>query len=287
MRLIGLHLDHVPFDGLGPIVAAEAAIGAVDIVHWFQAWGGGHAPFHAHWLDTVAGGGRRGLITWEPWAPGGPAHQLRYGPQTIVDGVHDDYIRSWAEGLARRDDGPWYLRPMHEMNGTWYPWAAGVKGNDPALVRAAWRHLHHVFTDAGATGVAWVWSPLADDVAGPFENCYPGSDVVDVLALDGYNWGSGVPTYGGWRSPSELFGSALTRLCRLGPQPLWLAEVGSAPAGGDKAAWVDALLTVEGLPAEAGERLEAVVFFGLDKEQDWRVHTDPAVAAAVRRRGRR
>ena len=59
----------------------------------------------------------------------------------------------------------------------------------------------------------------------------PAREYVDVLSLDGYNWGSKHPEYGGWQSFEQIFGDAYKRLTKLGPQPIWIAEVGSAPAG--------------------------------------------------------
>ncbi|MGI9611298.1 MAG: glycoside hydrolase family 26 protein [Acidimicrobiales bacterium] len=273
----GLHLDDVPQRGLAALEAVEARVGAVQIVHWFQAWGGGYKSFRSAWFDRVTSSGRVGLISWEPWEPTGEVCQPAFAPATIVSGAHDAYIDSWADGFAARHDGPWYLRPMHEMNGDWYPWAGGVDGTTPELYREAWQHLHQRFAAAGATNVAWVWCPLADDVSGPFEEYYPGDAFVDILALDGYNWGAATPEFGGWRNPSQIFAEPYRRLTALGPQPIWFAEVGCAPDGGDKARWVEAVLDPSGL-----ERLAAVIFFGLNKERDWRIDADTNVAAAVR-----
>lgn len=293
---LGLHLESVPQEGLGPLAAAEAGLGPVAIVHWFQAWGGGHGPFRSDWLDAVAATGRTGLLTWEPWALTGEAAQPAFAPQAIAAGAHDDYLAAWAAGFAARSDGPWPIRLMHEANGSWYPWGGRQPGAGPDAYRAAWVHIHEVFRAAGASNVAWVWCPLADDVAGPFEAWYPGEAYVDVLALDAYNWGADMPHNGGWRAPGQLLDGAYDRLAALGPQPIWLAEVGcapeappalvGAPAGADtavdpKAAWLAEL--VSSAP-QRWPRLEAIVFFSLDKERDWRVHHDPAIAAAIRGR---
>lgn len=40
----------------------------------------------------------------------------------------------------------------------WYPWAANAKGNSPAQFKAAWRRVHDIFADEGATNVGWVFS---------------------------------------------------------------------------------------------------------------------------------
>ena len=278
---LGLHLDHVPQAGLDPLHRVESTAGPIEVVHWFQAWGSDHRRFRPGWLDAVAESGRSGLISWEPWALTGDRVQPAFDPVAIAAGHHDRYVDAWAAGFAARDDGPWYLRPMHEMNGTWYPWGQ-VPGVTPDDVVAAWIHLRRRFELAGAESVAWVWCPLVDDGTGPpFEVYHPGPEHVDVLALDGYNWGSTKPEWGGWRSPAELFGSGLARLAELGDQPRWLAEVGCAPEGGDKARWTADLLDLARTSSVA-----TVVFFGLDKERDWRIDADPRVAEVLRRRAR-
>jgi beta-mannanase len=175
---------------------------------------------------------------------------------------------------------------MHEMNGNWYPWGGSVNANSAAAYVRAWRRLHGIFRDVGARNVRWVWSPYAEDVPATadnvFERYYPGRAYVDVLALDGYNWGSVMPQHGGWRSFDEIFGRAYRRLARLGPQPIWIAETASAPEGGDKAGWIRKMFASQ----HRYPRLRAIVWFNVDKERDWRA-TSPASAAkafAVRSR---
>src|SRR5690349_24021953 len=41
-----------------------------------------------------------------------------------------------------------------QMNGDWqFPWSAQLNGNTPADYIAAWRHVHDLFAQAGATNV--------------------------------------------------------------------------------------------------------------------------------------
>ena len=111
-----------------------------------------------------------------------------------------------------------------------------------------------------------------------YEDLFPGYDQVDWLALDGDNGGSALP-WGGWRSPEALFGDDVQSLRELGDHPVVLTEVGSAEAGGDKAAWVRALF------AFARERrVSGLVWFDDRKEADWRVVSPPGTLAAFRSR---
>ena len=157
-----------------------------------------------------------------------------------------------------------------------------VNGNDPAQYVEAWRHMHGIFRKVGTPNVSWVWSPLVDDVPSDnrFEPYYPGNTFVDVLALDGYNWGTRESGYGDWRSFRQVFSNAYERIARLGRKPIWIAEVGSAVEGGDKAAWIDEMF--KELSEGFAPRITTIVWFHIDKERDWRMTSPEGVAAAFR-----
>lgn len=275
--LLGAHVPPSPYTGMAAFNNLERLTGRLDIVHVFQQWSGGTAAFHRSWLDSARSGGRTVLLTWEPWDPARGANQPNFRPARIAAGAFDSYIRSWAASL-KAFGSTVYLRPMHEMNGTWYPWGGTVMGNTPAQYIAAWRRMHTLFAQVGARNVKWVWSPTNEDVPATnrMESFYPGSAYVDVLAMDGYNWGSGYPAYGGWRTFDQVFATAYARISRLGPQPIWVAETASSPTGGNKADWVRQMLSSTGYP-----RLRAIVWFNVNKEQDWRLNSPTAAASLV------
>ena len=130
------------------------------------------------------------------------------------------------------------------------PWAIqdlsghALPGNGPSNFIAAWRHVHHVVAvELDAQGVSpsqvqWVLAPGAhnwpDQAGNQIADYYPGPSYVDVLGMDGYNWGGS-----GWRSFQQLFDSGYQALTALDPNlPLMLAEFASDPNGGDRAAWI-------------------------------------------------
>jgi hypothetical protein len=251
------------WQGMAPVRELEARLERrLDIVHWFMNWDHRWDP---ELLERAALRGRTPLISWQPHTQ--PVSR-------IAAGDYDAYIESWAEGV-RAFGRPVYLRPFPEMNGDWVGW-----NGDPEGLVAAWRRTAHLFELAGADNVRWVWSPNLTDSPRTAENrmeaYYPGSDVVDVLALDGYNWGT-TRDWSAWRSFEEIFTEPYRRVTALGPQPLWLAEIGSTDQGGDKAAWVRDMLA-----STAFSRLEAIVWFDHVGNNDWRIGHDPEVVAAFR-----
>ena len=91
-----------------------------------------------------------------------PAFQLT----DIIAGSYDNYIREFAEG-ARDWGHPFFLRFDWEMNGDWFPWAEDANGNQPSDYVAAWRHVHDIFTQVGATNATWVWCPYVNSKPRP------------------------------------------------------------------------------------------------------------------------
>ncbi|MDQ0868308.1 beta-mannanase [Arthrobacter sp. V1I9] len=221
-------------------------------------------------LNAVHARGATSLITWEPWLwSGNGANQPAYALDRITAGDFDPYIKQWGSALATWGK-PVMLRFAHEMNGNWYPWAEASNGNGAGDYAAAWRHVHDVVAATGATNVSWVWSPNVPYWGStPLTGLYPGAGYVDVVALDGYNWGTAV-SWSSWTSPSALFGEGLTALRSLAPgKPIIIAETASAEAGGSKANWNTALVSY----LAAQPDVTGFVWFHHNKEVDWRINS--------------
>ncbi len=251
------------WQGMEPVYDLEQSLGRrLDIVHWFMNW---DHTYDGRLVEEAATGGRIPLISWQP-------HRQTVGD--IAAGRYDDYIRSWAHGL-RSAHTTVYLRPFPEMNGDWVPW-----NGQPDLFRKAWIRTVDLFRSEGADNVRWVWSPnITDGPTTPenaMERYYPGDAYVDVLALDGYNWGT-VRDWSSWRSYEDIFAQPYERVAAIGPQPVWLAEFASTSEGGDKAEWIREMLASTAFP-----RITALVWFNENKEGDWRIDNVPATVQAAR-----
>lgn len=213
------------------------------IVNWFQQWLSGERRFRPDWARRVARAGAVPMITWEPWsAPEGERHQPvqpDISLARIAAGDHDEVIRAWARDVAAYR-GPVLIRPMHEMNGNWYPWAVTVNGNSPADYVAAWRHIHRVFDRAGADNVSWVWSinnlERFDGRSDEVERYYPGARWVDWVATSGFNWGTAY-SWSSWREADALYRDTYRALLRY-EKPIMISEIGTTASGGDPQRWI-------------------------------------------------
>ncbi|MBT2551556.1 beta-mannanase [Arthrobacter sp. ISL-5] len=229
-------------------------------------------------MNAVRARGAMPLVTWEPWAWGGGLDQPAYSLNRITAGDFDASITQWGQSLAAWGY-PVQLRFAHEMNGNWYPWAEGVNGNQAGDYVRAWRHVHDVVAATGASNVSWVWSPNvpyygSTDLA----RLFPGAGYVDIVALDGYNWGTSA-SWSGWISPQDLFAPGIAQLRTLAPgHPILIAETSSSEAGGSKAAWNTDLVSY----LAAQPDVTGFVWFHMQKEADWRINSSDASAAAFK-----
>ena len=228
-------------------------------------------------LDAVRARGAVPLLTWEPWAwGGGGMEQPAYSLDRITAGDFDARISEWGQALSAWGQ-PVMLRFAHEMNGNWYPWAEGVNGNQAGDYVQAWRHVHDVVAATGAGNVQWVWSPNvpywgSTDLAG----LYPGAGYVDIVALDGYNWGTSA-AWSSWIPPQDLFAPGIAQLRALAAgKPILIAETASSEAGGSKAAWNTDLVSY----LAAQPDVMGFVWFHFQKEADWRINSSASSAAA-------
>jgi hypothetical protein len=241
------------------------------IVMWFADWAH-NRHFNARQARAVAARGSVPEITWEPWDAFGEVEQPDFRLARIIAGDHDDYIRRWAREIADYGD-PVRIRFAQEMNGRWYPWCERANGNRRGEFVRAWRHVHAIFAAEGATNVVWVWAPVAGSVRA---GLFPGADQVDVVGVSGFNGGS-ILFRREWRSFARAFGPTLDFVHALDPAaPVELAEIASTEVGGSKAAWISGMFE----KIDRRPYIDAVVWFNLDKETDWRIESSASARRA-------
>lgn len=101
----------------------------------------------------------------------------------IAQGKHDDTLRAQAEGVASLKV-PTFVTFEQEAN---QKDKVGQRGSDEEFI-AAWRHLHDLYAEAGATNAVWVWVMTGNKQNLPRTAAlWPGNDVVQWISWNIYN----------------------------------------------------------------------------------------------------
>lgn len=267
------------FDTLTNVTNMEGLVGKkLTTVLWYQAWGvsDDSKNFKTTWMNNVKNHGSIPLVTWEPWNYTAGVNQPQYRLANITNGTFDSYIRKWAQ-----DSKAWgfdyYLRPMHEMNGNWYPWSASVNGNTPQDYVNAWKRIKDIFVQEGSTNAKFVWCPNVNYPGSTaLSSLYPGDAYVDWLCMDGYNWGD---INGGWQELTALFTPTYNQLTALSNKPIMIGEMASAEQGGSKSNWITTGL---GSGMDSMPQIKAFNWFNANKEKDWRVNSSQSALNAFK-----
>jgi len=261
------------------------------IISIYGAWGeNAEYKFPRNEVDAIIRVGSIPMITWEPWLDKFSVENFpnispietrnKKGMASVAAGHYDAYIKEWATE-ARKVNYPIYLRVGHEMNDPYrYPW--GPQNNEPEEFVAAYKHIRDVFESVGAKNVIWVWSPHL--TYGKFQEYYPGTDYVDVVATGALNYGTST-SWSDWWTFEQIFGNYYKTLESF-YKPIMLAEFGSLKPGGDRAQWF----------ADAFNRFQfkypyvtSIVFFHYSsdgsttyKNVDWYIKDDSEVTTAIK-----
>jgi hypothetical protein len=192
----------------------------------------------------------------------------------IASGAVDGPIREWAREFAiwASNDRRAFIAPLQEMNINF-----GKPYYGPPLpFQQAFRRIRQIFEEeligrgASLFSVSWVFAPNGWSQPGDeFEKFYPGGDVVDIVAVDGYNFGGCPGPNAVWDSYDVALKPYLDRLKAMAPRkPMFIAETGTvdvpAQGVGDKNQWLQELFTrVTAIP-----RFRGVVYLNTGEIRD-------------------
>ncbi|MFF5494804.1 glycoside hydrolase family 26 protein [Streptomyces aquilus] len=255
----GVAVDGAP-SSMKPVDTFAKTVGKKpNLVGSYSAWGDG---FNAEGAQNVFDDGGLLYVSWEPFKP---------GLDKIANGAQDTYIKKYAQSI-RKTNVPVAISFGHEMNGHWYPW--GTKDTTPETFVKAWRHIHDVFQDVGATNVIWVWSP---NVINPvksvkLEPYWPGDAYVDWVGVVGYWTQTGAHTF------ETLYGPTRRQIAGFTDKPVLISETSAEP-GERRRADVRALLG----GVEQDKDVIGFLWFNIPKRADWRIQSSPLALAEFKR----
>ncbi len=232
-------------------------------------------------MENVREHGAIPFFSWGSQSTPSSLNEPDFQLADVINGTYDPYIQDFATA-AKAWGHPFFLRFNFEMNGNWFPWSEQVNGNGPGQYVAAWRHVHDIFTSAGATNATWAWCPNVDpgnrlqDVG----SLYPGDTYVDWTCLDGYSWGTNPSSPKGWMSFDQLYRSSYHQIVdSIAPsKPMIIGETAASEYGGSKAAWIQDMLTK--IPTDYPKIRGLLWFERVDDNMDWPIETSGAATSA-------
>jgi hypothetical protein len=196
----------------------------------------------------------------------------------IAQGAVDGYIRNTARAYAswakRGGNRMAFIAPFTEMNGEWTTY-----GGDPANFKIGYRRVQDIFLQEGApaSSMRWVFGPNGWSNI-PFEDYYPGDDVVDINAFSSYNYGycDAIDPWQDWKSPDMVYGEYIQRMQVMSPtKPIFIAQTATTSLGNGgtdlnaKNQWLaDALNYLA-----ANHSIRAFIYVNLSLECDWPIYT--------------
>jgi cellulose synthase (UDP-forming) len=229
--------------------------------------------FDIAWANQLAAHQQRPWVTLqfgEFGADGEPP--LSAGLPAIANGVDDTALQRWAREIAVYGK-PIYLTILLHVDRNWALSSAVANGGIPQDVPRAWEHVQAVFAAAGATNVAWVWSP-ADPAHD--QQYAPPDTTIDVVLQSMIRYPN-TP----WPDPSAVLSAVEAR---HPGKPIFL-EVSASGDPQDKAAWLEqtesaakadahvyALLYHEGAPDVHATQAD---------DLQWSLESDPLSRQAV------
>jgi len=282
---LGVALDGYPITAQKLESEAREFPVSPEIVLFYLQWPSSpeRSNFPTSSLDVIWNAGAIPCLTWEPmYYEGDREHAIDH--RLIIDGNFDQYITTFALE-AKRWGKPFIIRFAHEMNLSRYHWGTSKEqygADSPDIYIKMYRHVVDIFRREGAANVRWAFVPNAESVPdvsydssadwNRIANYYPGNGYVDILGVDGYNWGTSKSVArdgwdSHWISFRELFSSPIRQLKEISPhKPLIIFETASTSQGGDKDYWFR-----EGLETASEWGLEGLIWFQVKKEEDWRI----------------
>ncbi len=256
-KFFGVEAEGAP--SLAPVTSFAASVGKrPDLIGQYVAW---NSSFDPRAVTTAWSYGALYYLAWEPY---------NISLQAIAGGQSDAYITRFADAV-RALNLPVAISFGHEMNGNWYPW--GTAQTTPAEFVAAWRHIHDLFVQAGASNVIWVWNP---NIINPVPQVelrpyWPGDAYVDWVGVTGYFPTSGPETF------ASLYGPTMTEIKRFTAKPILIAET-SVETGPAEIQAARSLVT----GVKRHHDVLGFVWFDFDKGGvDWQLESRPVLRAAM------
>lgn len=252
-----------------------------DIIVFFLMWpslGKATESFNLTYsLETIEKAHAISCITWEPMFLQNSKEEIIL-KDDIVNGLYNEYLDEFIFQI-KSFNKPVIIRFAHEMNLSRYHWGV-LKDNydelSPKVYVEMFRYIFDYFKKNKVKNALFAFCPNVDSVPksswNEIKNYYPGNNYVDILGMDGYNWGTcasekNLGWVSKWRSFNDTFKNTYDELRSLSIfKPIIIFETASSNKGGDKSQWLK-----EALQDAKKLDISALCWFQVNKECNWKI----------------
>ncbi|KAG5187008.1 glycoside hydrolase superfamily [Tribonema minus] len=157
--------------------------------------------------------------------------------RSIAQGAYDHYLQTFGKA-AKKDGRTINVRPLHEMNGEWYPWCVFTPGNSLSDFKNAFKRVVSVLKSTGGN-FKFQLSYAAQNASGhknPFMDFYPGDAYVDAVCVSAYNLCGA--TYDENKPLAESLLPWYAEMSRSVNKPFCIAEMSSTGFCNGKDQWI-------------------------------------------------
>ncbi|OOG77577.1 glycoside hydrolase family 26 protein [Flavobacterium sp. A45] len=214
-------------------------------------------PFDKMRQYIIEGHNRGAVITisWHPNNPltGGNAWDTT--PKSLASalpgGVSHEKFKSWLDEAAKyiltlRDKKgdliPILYRPYHELTGTWFWWCKN--NGSPEEFKILWKFTLDYFQKKGVNNLIYVYNTADFNSREDFLEYYPGTEYVDVLSFDKYQYSDPTKDNSFIESCQKQFG-IIDQIAKEQNKIIAFAETGYEAIPYDKW-WTDTLMKAMG-----------------------------------------
>jgi hypothetical protein len=209
----------------------------------------------------------------------------------VANGKYDQALTAQAHGVASLHV-PVFVTFAQEANARD---KLGVDGS-AADFKAAWRHLHEVYQQAGATNAVWTWVMTgAGRNLDRAASLWPGNDVVDWISWNVYNMagcGQGVEDPNEFVSFEDRMRIFYRFVHRRGPsfgidpsKPMMISEAGSVKFAVQSDLAADWYAAIPSALRKYPQIKAVTLWDSTTASCDFKFHATPETVAGVRRAG--
>lgn len=262
----------------------EATAGRkLDVVREFLSWDSVFPQSYHTWLRDT---GHTMILSVKSKRENGQVVLWRDIAAAAPGDATYDSAAGWADRL--RDYGrPVYFAFNHEPESS----ASSSMGSAPEFI-AAWRRMHDIFAERGATNVKFIWIMtdyaffVGPQAANDAAKWFPGDAYLDAMGIDAYNWFTCRPGINNpWKSLEQIIKPFRDFGAQHPDKELWLTEWASAedPAQPNrKPAWIDETRALFKRPDYAQFRGISYFNYTGTATCKWKVDSSAVTTAAFR-----